>query len=119
MATCRVEPGHPNAIPFLDRCHSRPNGCHTTNRLMARNEGKGGLQGPVAVRGVEIGMANPAGLGFYENLTGSRLGKLPLPEHKRFSELFDNGGVHLAWHTSPRCKFLSRELVIERSGQRE
>jgi hypothetical protein len=45
---------------------------------------------------MEIRVADPASLGLYENLTRSRLGKLPFPKYERFSELFDNGGVHWA-----------------------
>src|SRR5580658_5766487 len=107
MATRRVEPGHPNPIAFLHDRYARPDRGHTPNGFVARNEGQRGLQGPVAIRRVEIRMANPASLGLYENLTRSRLGKLAFAKYERLSELFDDGGVHLAWHTSGRCKFLS------------
>ena len=54
-----------------------------------------GLSGPVAVRGVEIRVADPAGFGLDQDLTGTGRRNIDFAEHEGFAELFDDGGVHL------------------------
>src|SRR5271156_1272082 len=67
VTTRRVEPRHPDPITLLHNCHARSNGSDQTDSLMARNERKYGLHGPVTVGRMEIGVAYSAGLGFHQD----------------------------------------------------
>jgi len=84
-----------DTITLLHNCHARSNGSDQTDSLMARNERKCGLHGPVTVGRMEIGVAYSAGLGFHKDLACSGSGNVPFHELQRFPELFDDRGVHL------------------------
>jgi hypothetical protein len=47
---------------------------------------------------MEIGVAHAARLRLNENLTRPRRRNVQFPEYQRFSELLDDGGLHLACH---------------------
>jgi hypothetical protein len=49
---------------------------------------------------VEIRVADPAGFGLHEDLTGTGSRNIELAEHEGLAELFDDGGVHCAGHFS-------------------
>ena len=106
MAAGRVEPRHADAVAFLHDRHARSDGGDAPDAFMAGNERERGLHRPVAVCGVEIGVADAAGLGLDQDLAGAGRGNVPLPQDQRLSELFDDGGVHFAGH----WVFLSSKL---------
>ena len=60
--------------------------------------GSVGLHRPVAARGMEIGVADAAGLGLDQNLAGLGRGDVPFLKHQRLAELLDNRGLHLTCH---------------------
>ena len=100
VAAGRVEPRHADAVALFDDRDACAERDDAADRFVARDERDFGLEGPVAGRGVEIGVADPAGFGLDENLTGAGGRNIDLAEHKGFAELFDDGGVHCAGHFS-------------------
>jgi hypothetical protein len=95
MTTRRIEPGHADPVALLHDRHARSNGDYQPDGLVAGNERKRGLHWPVAVRGMEIGVANAAGLGLHQDLARPGRGNVQLLKHQGLSELLDNRGVHL------------------------
>jgi len=65
------------------------------DRFMAGNKRKRGLQGPVPVSSMEIGVADAARLRLDHDLSNSRSGYVPLAKHERFPELLNHCCVHL------------------------
>jgi hypothetical protein len=108
MTARRVEPGNPDPVAFLHDCHARSDGSDQSDGLMARNEREIGLYGPVAMRGMEIGVAHAARLSFDHDLAGAGRRDIPFPKHQGCSELLDNCGVHLARFGRRDVPFLSR-----------
>ena len=53
---------------------------HNANRFMARNEWQGGIQRPIAIRGMKVCVANPASLSLDYNLSCTRGGNIPLAQ---------------------------------------
>ena len=100
MAAGRVEPRHADSVALLDDRDARAQRDDTTDRFVAGNEREFGLEGPVAVGGVEIGVADAAGFGLDQDLAGTGRRNVQLLEHQRLAELFDDGGVHFACHVS-------------------
>ena len=64
---------------------------HPADALVPGNEGKRGLQRPVAPRGVQIRVAYAAGFRLDQYLAWADARDIPLPEHQRLSELFNRG----------------------------
>ena len=100
MAAGRVEPRHADSVALLDDRDAGAERDDAADRLVAGDERDFGLQGPVAGRGVEIGVADAAGFGLDQNLTGAGGRNVQLAEHQGLAELFDDGGVHCAGHFS-------------------
>ena len=100
MTARRVEPGQTNPVAFLDDLDARSDGDHRPDALVSGNERERGLQRPIAVRGVQIGVADAAGLGLDDDLTGARSRNFPLPDDQRLSELLDDRRSHLVCHES-------------------
>jgi hypothetical protein len=65
---------------------------------MAGNEWQGGLNGPIAMHGMKIGVANATGIRLDQNLPNTGRRNFQFPKHQRSSELFDNRGVHGEGH---------------------
>lgn len=72
MATRRIEPGYANPIAFLDHSHSGADSGNQADALMSGYERQRRFDGPVSVRGMKIGVANPARFGLDQDLTGCR-----------------------------------------------
>jgi hypothetical protein len=68
MAAGRVKPWHADPVALLDNRHACAERDDAADRFDERDLG---LEGPVAGRGVEIGVADPAGFRLDENLTGA------------------------------------------------
>src|SRR5271170_7165278 len=62
MAACRVKPRHAYPVTLLHPPHPRSDGNDQADGLMAWDQRKGGLPGPIATRRVKIGVAYSAGL---------------------------------------------------------
>src|ERR1019366_4745838 len=93
MTARRPEPWYADAVAFLYDRHSRSGSGDDPDGLVARDERKCGLERPIAACGMEVGVAHAAGLGLHQDLTGSRRGDVPLAQHQRLPELFDDSGV--------------------------
>ena len=79
MTARRVEPGHADAVAFFDDRDARADGGDKSDGLMTRNERQLGLQRPVAMRGMKIGVAHAAGLGLDQDLARARETGCPTP----------------------------------------
>ena len=62
MTAGGVEPWNPDAIALFDNGDSRSNGRNQADGFVAGNKRKRGLQRPISVSRVEIGVANAARL---------------------------------------------------------
>jgi hypothetical protein len=71
-----------------------------SDALVTGNEWECGLQWPVAMRGMEIGVADAAGFSLDQNLAGSGRRDVPFLKHQGLAELLDNCGLHLTGHGS-------------------
>ena len=98
MTTRRVEPGHSDPVALLYDRYARSDGDDQPDGLMARNEWERGLDRPVAMRGMEIGVAYTAGLGFDEDLARPGRRDVPFLKQQGFSKLLDYCGGHFACH---------------------
>ena len=105
MAARRVEPGHADPIPFLDERHACAEGDNDPDRLMPRDEGRLRLQRPVAIGGVQIGVADAAGLGLDEDLARPGGGDIPFLKFQRLFEGCDDSRMHLLGHGVPPSGF--------------
>ena len=81
MTAGRIEPGHADPVALLHACHARSNGGDQPDALVARNEWECGLHWPVAMRGMEIGVAHATGLGIDHDLAHPGRGDVPFLKH--------------------------------------
>src|SRR5271166_5016630 len=100
MAAGRVEPRHADSVALLDDGDASAERDDTADGLVARDERRLGLEWPVAGRGVEIRVADPARFGLDQDLTGTGGRNIEFAEYEGFAELFHDGGVHCAGHFS-------------------
>ncbi len=94
VAAGRVEPGHAHTVAFFYDGDAGAHRSDNPDRLMAWNEGWGGLERPIAVRRMDVCMADTAGFSLDDDLTRPRSGHVPLAQHQRLAELFDDRRVH-------------------------
>ncbi len=97
----RVEPGHADSVALLDDGHPGAQCDNDADRLVTGNEGRGRLQRPVAVRGMQVGVADAARFGLHQNLAWSGRWDIPFLEHQRLSDRGDDRGLHLVGHLGP------------------
>ena len=71
---------------------------------LVAQHGRGVARGVGAGGGVEVGVADAAGLQAHQNLTGSRLGQLHLLHLERLPELLEHRGPHLHGADSRRAR---------------
>src|SRR5271156_1489147 len=77
VAACRVKPRHAYPVTLLHPPHSRSDGNHQADGLMAWDQRKGGPPGPIATRRVKIRVAYSAGLSLDQDLP--RRGRRDVP----------------------------------------
>jgi hypothetical protein len=65
---------------------------------MAGNKRECGLHGPIAMRGMQVGVAYAAGFGFDDDLARPGRRDVQFPKLQRLPELLDYRGVHLGCH---------------------
>src|SRR5471032_2765711 len=98
MSTCRIKPGHTNTVPFFHGRDTRADGGDDADTLMARDERQRGLQRPVAVRRMQIGMTDATGLGLDQYLPSTGRWNVDFLQHQWLAERFDNSRLHFAFH---------------------
>src|SRR6266540_4183649 len=84
--------GDPVAGGYLG--HPGTEALHDPDPLVAGDEGQVWLDRPVAVRGVDVGVAQAGGLDPDDDLTRARLGFGYVLDQQRFGEVVDDGGFH-------------------------
>jgi hypothetical protein len=92
VAACFVQPRDSDPVPFLDPLHSLADLYDASDPFMARNERRSRLHGPVAIGGVDVGMADAAGLDLDEHLPDHGHGQLA--DCERLAELSYESGLH-------------------------
>jgi len=97
-AARRIEPGDSDPVALLHDGHARSNGCDQADGLMAGNEGERGLRRPVAMRGMEIGVAYAARLGLDQDLSRAGRRDVQFAKLQRLSKLLNYCGLHLERH---------------------
>ncbi|MGX1480162.1 UNVERIFIED_CONTAM: hypothetical protein RKD50_008970 [Streptomyces canus] len=89
-----AQPGHGHPLPDLQVSHALAERLDEADALMAGDEGRGGLDGPVAVRGMDVGVAQPRRLHADADLAGAGLRIRPLLDHQRLAEGPDDCCLH-------------------------
>src|SRR5262249_42896533 len=118
-----VEPGHANAVAFLDGSDAGPDRRDVTGALVAGDERERGLDRPVAAGRVQIRVADAARHDPHEDLPDTGRGEGDLLDRQRFPELPDDGGLHRALHAlspdgcrAPRAKAVPLPRATDRTS---
>ena len=85
VAAGGVQPGHADPVALLDRRDAGADGRDGADALVAGNEGRRGLHRPVAVGGVQVGVAHARGLDLDQDLARARLGYRHLLDRQRLA----------------------------------
>ena len=114
----RMQPRNADPIALLDAADGTADRDHRSHAFVARDEGRFWLDGPIAVRGVEVRVADPGRRDANEDLVLVRLRNRYLLDRERLAELADDGCLHRAGH-----EFLSscderRSRHVERQAHR-
>ena len=78
-------------------------GHHMAHAFMAGNERRVGLDRPVAFHGVQVGMADAAGLDLHQQLARAGSGHRDFLDGQRLAERPGHGGFHGLVHRILRC----------------
>ena len=90
-----AQPGHGGPLPHVQARHARTHRIDDADALMPGHERRNRLGRPVAVCGVNIGMAQPGGFHLDRDLPRPRLGNRPVLDEERAPELLNHCGLHL------------------------
>jgi len=74
--------------------YPRAHGHHGADTFVTGNKGQGRFNRPVAINGVQIGMANATGRYLSQNLSGARRRNGDLLKLQRLTIPVQNGGLH-------------------------
>ncbi|MNP53184.1 hypothetical protein D3C76_1476350 [compost metagenome] len=92
MAAGGIEPGHPDAVAFLDAGDAGAHCRDVAHAFVAGNEGQARLHRPVAFGGMQVGVADAGGLDLHQDLPGAGQGKLHFLDPQRFAQGVDHRG---------------------------
>ncbi|MPN14723.1 hypothetical protein SDC9_162050 [bioreactor metagenome] len=98
MAAGRVQPRHADAVAFLDPGNARSHLGDIANAFMAGDERQRRLDRPVAIGGVQIGMANAGGFDLDQNPARRNLGNGHLLDDQRLAVGMNDGRFHCCCH---------------------
>jgi hypothetical protein len=73
-AAGRVQPGNAHPVAFFHLPDTGPHGYHPAHAFVARDERQGRLYGPVAVHGVQVGVADARSSDLHQDLSVPHLG---------------------------------------------
>ena len=100
VAAGGVQPGHPDPVALLDRRDAGAECGDGADALVARDEGRRGLDRPVAVRGVQVGVAHARGHDLDQDLARARLGHRHRLDRQRLLELVHHRRLHGLRHSN-------------------
>src|SRR5512140_3417338 len=95
-----MQPRNSDPIALLDAADGTARRGHRSHAFVAGDEGRVWLDGPIALHGVEVRVADPGRRDANEDLVLVRLRNRYLLECERFSEFADDGCFHRVAH---RC----------------
>jgi len=94
IATGGIEPGDADSVAFLHVPHARADGDDVAHALMTRDKRWRRLDRPVAVCGVEVGVANARRGDLDEDLSRADFRCRHFFDRQRLAEFTDNGCFH-------------------------
>ena len=94
LAAGPAEPGDGDEVALGDAGDAGADALDDADAFVAGDEGGLGLDGPVAVGGVDVGVAQARGDGAHEDLAGADLGDGPLLDDEGGVEFVDDGCLH-------------------------
>jgi len=94
VPACRVQPGNADAVAFLDMLDAGADRGHVTHPFVAGDEGQGRLDRPVAIGGMQVGVADARGNHLDQHLPGRHFRHGHFLDLQRLSKLEDDGGFH-------------------------
>src|SRR5580700_4797200 len=100
MSTGAVQPGDSDAVAFLQVRNSCPESGDDSRSFVTRNERHPGLDWPIAVHRMQIGVTYSSRKYLYQCLAWPRRWDGNFSHHQRLAKLFDNGCSHgfPVWH---------------------
>ena len=93
-----MQPRNSDPIALLDAADGTADRGHRSHAFVAGDEGRFWLDGPIALRGVEVRVADPGRRDANEDLVLVRLRNRYLLECERLSEFADDGCFHRVAH---------------------
>lgn len=98
MAAGGVQPGHADAVAFLDPGNAGADLGDIPDTFMAGDERERGLDRPVAIGRMQVGMANAGSHDPHENLAGRDFRHIDFLNDQGLAEGMDNGRFHFFRH---------------------
>ncbi|MCY1450236.1 hypothetical protein D9M71_670250 [compost metagenome] len=89
-----VQPGHADAIAFLDAAYPGAHRGDEADALVAGDEGQARFHRPVALGGVQVGVADARGFDLHQDLPGAGQGNLHFLDPQGLAKGVDYGGFH-------------------------
>src|SRR5271157_1729202 len=101
MTARAMQPRNTDPVAFLQVCNTRAERDNDPRSLMSGRDRKIWLHRPIAVRRVQVGVADPTRDDFHQGLPRPGRRHRKLSHHERLAELFNDCGAHSFrnWHT--------------------
>jgi hypothetical protein len=99
MTARRVQPGYADPVAFLYRGYAPAHGGDGPNAFMTGNEGRVGLDRPVAICGMQVRMTHTARFDLHKDLAPSNLRDRYLLDRQRLLELAHHRCFHRLRHS--------------------
>src|SRR4029450_3450996 len=93
-----MQPWNADPIALLDAADRTADRGYRSNAFVSRDEGRLWLDGPIALRGVQVRVANPGRRDANEDLVLVRLRNRYFLDYERLAELGNNSRFHRAGH---------------------
>src|ERR1700720_2924623 len=99
MATSAVQPRDPDAVAFLQMFHARSNLGHKSRAFMPGYKWQSGFHRPIAVCGMQVGVADTTRDHFDQSLTRPWIRNWNFPNLQRLAEFLDESCLHCICHS--------------------